>query len=136
VKDIPDWICIPLRRFLRWKQRNWPAKNVRQCTSNLFNRLNHMISFFIQHYEWREWQQLSVRWIEDYIDTKLREGKAANTINWDLIYFRGLCQFLVEEGFGVHQSILKLKIFDTPRRLPNPMSLEQIRRVERCIQIY
>jgi integrase/recombinase XerC len=134
LNDVPEWLRTSLRRFLRLKQRNWPAKNTRQRTRNLFNRMNHMISFFIQHYEWSEWQQLSVRWVEDYIDHKLREGKAAITINWDLIYFRALCHFLVEEGFDVPQSILKLKILDTPRRLPNPLSLEQVRRVERCIQ--
>jgi site-specific recombinase XerD len=134
LNEVPEWIRTPLRRFLRLKQRNWPAKNTRQRTRNLFNRMNHMISFFIQHYEWNEWQQLSPRWLEAYIDTKLREGKAANTINWDLIYFRALCQFFVEEGFDVPQSILKLKILDTPRRLPHPLSLEQVRQVECCIQ--
>lgn len=134
LNEVPEWLRTPLHRFLRLKQRNWPAKNLRQRTRNLFNRLNHMISFFIQHYEWIEWQQLSVRWVEDYIDNKLREGKAANTINWDLIYFRALCHFLVEEGFDVPQSILKLKILDTPRRLPHPLSLEQVHRVECCIQ--
>jgi len=77
---------------------------------------------------------MSVRWVEAYIDTRLREGKAANTINWDLIYFRALCLFLIEEGFAVSQSILKLKVLDTPRRLPNPLSLEQVHQVERCIQ--
>jgi len=134
LNDVPEWIRTPLHRFLRLKQRNWPAKNIRQRTRNLFNRMKHMISFFIQNYEWSEWQHLSVRWVEDYIDHKLREGKSANTINWDLIYFRALCQFLVEEGFDVPQSILKLKILDTPRRLPHPLSLEQVRRLEGCIQ--
>jgi hypothetical protein len=54
LNDVPEWLRTPLRRFLRLKQRNWPAKNLRQRTRNLFNRMNHMISFFIQHYEWRE----------------------------------------------------------------------------------
>ncbi len=134
LNELPEWIRIPLRRFLRLKQRNWPAKNLRQRTWNLFNRLDHMICFFTHHYEWNEWQQLSVRWVEAYIDARLREGKAANTINWDLIYFRVLCLFLIDEGFAVPQSILKLKLLDTPRRLPNPLSLGQVHRVERCIQ--
>jgi site-specific recombinase XerD len=134
LNESPEWVRIPLHRFLRLKQRNWPAKNLRQRTWNLFNRLNHMICFFNHHYEWNEWQQMSVRWVEAYIDNRLREGKAANTINWDLIYFRALCLFLIEEGFAVSQSILKLKVLDTPRRLPNPLSLEQVHQVERCIQ--
>ena len=134
LNEVPEWLRTPLRRFLRLKQRNWPAKNLRQRTRQLFSRLNHMISFFIQHYEWSEWQQFSPRWLDEYIDTKLREGKTANTINWNLIYFRALCRFLVEEGFDVPQSILKLKILDTPRRLPHPLSLEQVHRLECCVQ--
>ncbi len=93
-----------------------------------------MISFFIQHYEWSDWKQFSPRWLEDYIDARLRGGIASGTINWDLIYFRAFCQFLIDEGFEVPSSILKLKVLDTPRRLPRPLSAEQVRRLERCIQ--
>jgi site-specific recombinase XerD len=134
LKEVPEWLRTPLRRFLRLKQRNWPAKTIQRSTRQLFNRLNHMICFFIQHYEWSEWQQFSSLWLEDYIDTKLREGKVPGTINWDLIYFREMCRFFIEEGIDVPESILKLKVLDTPRRLPRPLSAEQVHRLERCIQ--
>ncbi|MBE0410425.1 MAG: tyrosine-type recombinase/integrase [Anaerolineales bacterium] len=96
--------------------------------------MNHITTFFIQHYEWSEWQQLAPHWLEDYIDARLREGIAPGTINWDLIYFRALCQFLVEEGYDVPMPILKLKMLDTPQRLPRPLATEQIRKLERGIQ--
>jgi site-specific recombinase XerD len=134
LKEVPEWLRIPLRRFLRLKQRNWPAKTVRRSTRQLFNRLNHITSFFIQRYEWSAWQQLAPRWLEDYIDARLREGKVPGTINWDLIYFREMCQFLIEEGLDVPESIPKLKVLDTPRRLPRPLSAEQVLRLERCVQ--
>ena len=134
LNEVPEWLRTPLRRFLRLKQCNWPVKTVQRSTRQLFNRLNHMISFFIQNYEWGEWQQFSPRWLEDYINTKLREGKVPGTINWDLIYFREMCRFFIEEGINVPASILKLKVLDTPRRLPRPLSPEQVRRLERCIQ--
>ena len=134
LNEVPEWLRTPLRRFLRLKQRNWPAKTVQRSTRQLFSRLNHMTTFFIQHYEWSGWQQLASHWLEDYIDARLCEGIAPGTINWDLIYFRALCQFLVEEGYDVPKAILKLKVLDTPRRLPRPLSGEQVRRLERCIQ--
>jgi site-specific recombinase XerD len=134
LNEVPEWLRTPLCRFLRLKQRNWPAKTVQRSTRQLFNRLNHMISYFIQHHEWSEWQQFSTRWLDDYIDARLREGIAPGTINWDLIYFRALCKFLIEEGSDVPESILKLKELDTPRRLPRPLSAEQVRRLERRIQ--
>jgi len=134
LNEVPEWLRTPLRRFLRLKQRNWPAKTVQRSTRQLFSRLNHITTFFIQHYAWSEWQQLAPHWLEDYIDARLRERLAPGTINWDLIYFRALCQFLVEEGYDVPKAILKLKVLDTPRRLPRPLSSEQVRQLERCIQ--
>jgi integrase len=134
VNTLPEWLRLPLCRFLRLKQRNWPAKTVQRSTKQLFSRLNHMFSFFIQHYAWDAWQQLSSRWFDAYIDTRLREGIVPATINWDLIHFRALCLFLIDDGFDVPLSITKLKLLDTPRRLPRPLSLEQVRQVENCIQ--
>jgi integrase/recombinase XerD len=134
LNDVSEWLRTPLYRFLRLKQRNWPAKTVRRSTRQLFSRLNHITTFFIQHYEWSDWKQLAPHWLEDYIDARLREGMSPGTINWDLIYFRALCQFVVEEGYEVPKAILKLKVLDTPKRLPRPLAAEQVRRLERGIQ--
>lgn len=133
LNEVPEWLRTPLYRFLRLKQRNWPAKTVQRSTRQLFNRLHHITIFFIQHYEWSGWQQLAPHWLEDYIDARLREGIAPGTINWDLIYFRALCQFLDEEGYDVPKAILKLKVLDTPQRLPRPLATEQVHRLERGI---
>ena len=51
LNEVSDWLRTPLYRFLRLKQRNWPAKTVLRSTRQLFNRLNHITTFFIQHYE-------------------------------------------------------------------------------------
>jgi site-specific recombinase XerD len=134
LNEVPEWLRTPLYRFLRLKQRNWSAKTVQRSTRQLFNRLNHITTFFFQNYEWSEWQQLAPHWLEDYIDARLREGIAPGTINWDLIYFRALCQFLAEESYDVPEAILKLKVLDTPQPLPRPLSTEQVRRLERGIQ--
>jgi len=134
LNELPEWLRTSLYRFLRLKQRNWPAKTVQRSTRQLFSRLNHMTTFFIQHYEWSAWQQLAPHWLEDYIDTRLRGGISPGTINWDLIYFRALCQFLIEEGYDVPKAILRVKVLDTPQRLPRPLSAEQVRSLERGIQ--
>jgi site-specific recombinase XerD len=134
LSEVPDWIQIPLRRFLRLKQRNWPSKNVRAKTRQYFNCLNKLIEFFLQGYQWSDWDQLSLRWLDDYIDTRLREKRAASTINWYLIIFRGFCYFLIDEGYNVPHAMLRMKLLKTPHRLPRPLSPDQIYRLERCIQ--
>lgn len=132
--DLPEWLRLPLRRFLRLKQRNWPSKTVQRSTRQLFSRLNYVIEFFIHNYKWREWSQLSPRWLEDYIDARLREGKKPGTINWDLNNLRVFCRFLIEEGYPINEAILRMKLLDTPRRLPRPLSVQQVRRLESAIQ--
>ena len=134
INELPTWIGTPLSRFLRLKQRNWPAKTVRQYTQQTYNRLSKLIAFFFQHYDWRSWEQLSLRWLDDYIDDRLREGLAPASINWDLINFRGFCIFLIDEGYKVPEAILMMKTLNTPRRLPRPLSMDQVSQLEHCIQ--
>jgi integrase/recombinase XerC len=134
LEEFPAWLQTPFRRFLRLKQRNWPAKTVQRSTRQLFNRLSRMISFFIHRFEWRDWHQLAPHWIEDYIDNNLRKGIAPVTINWDLNNFRVFCRFVIDEGYAVPEAILRLKLLDTPRRLPRPLSGEQVCHLDGCIQ--
>jgi integrase/recombinase XerD len=134
LSDLPEWLRLPLSRFLRLKQRNWPAKTVQRSTRQLFSRLNYISTFFIQNYAWSDCSQLSPRWVEDYIDAGLREGKAPGTINVDLSFLRNFCRFLIDEGYAVSDTILRMKRLDTPRRLPRPISEKQVRQLERCIQ--
>jgi hypothetical protein len=70
LNEVPEWLRTPVYRFLRLKQRNWPAKTVRRSTRQLFSRLNHITTFFIQHYGWSEWQQLAPHRLEDYFDAR------------------------------------------------------------------
>jgi integrase/recombinase XerD len=134
LKEVPSWIRTPLRRFLRLKQRNWPSKTVRSSTQQYFNCLYKLTEFFIREYDWSDWNQLSLRWLDDYIDARLREGRAPGTVNWDLINLRGFCYFLIDEGYNVPQSIFRMKLLKTPHRLPRPLSPDQVCRLERCIQ--
>lgn len=116
------------------KQGNWPSKTVRIYTRQLFSCLYKLTEFFIQEYGWSDWDQLSLRWLDGYIDIKLQDGLAPATINWVLINFRAFCHFLIDEGYNVPLSILRMKLLKTPRRLPRPLSQDQVCQLERCIQ--
>ena len=41
---------------------------------------------------------------------------------------------MIDEGHDINESILRMKLLDTPRRLPHPMSAKQVRRLESYIQ--
>jgi integrase/recombinase XerC len=130
LSQLPEWLQAPLGRYLRLKQRNWPAKTVQRSTRQWFNRLWKMINFFTQNYGWNSWEQVSSLWLEDYIDAKLREALTPASINWDLIAFRTLGRFLLDEGYNIPTAMTQVRLLDTPRRLPRPLPDDQVRRLE------
>jgi hypothetical protein len=76
VDQLPDWVRVPFRRFVRLRQRNWPAKSVKRSTSLLCRHLTAMIQYLNEEGCCQDWTDWSVRLIEAYIDDKLRYGWA------------------------------------------------------------
>lgn len=133
LKDIPEWFGEPFERYLRSKQRNWPAKTVKRSTYQLFSRLRYIGEHFMHKFGWRSWSELSARWLDDFIDLRLQHGLSPNTINWDLIHFCQFCNFLAEEGYSIPKSILRVKKLDVPKRLPRPLPGNDVFVLEKCI---
>jgi integrase/recombinase XerD len=131
---LPAWIGEPLSRFLRLKQRNWPLHSVPTQTRNVYLRLEHLIAFFLQHKSWTKWSQLSLRWVDDYLDFGLRRGLSASTLNGELFAWMNWCHFLQQEGVPVPNVMTQLKPLAQPDRLPRPLTDEQVRRLEGCLQ--
>ncbi|MBN2266714.1 MAG: tyrosine-type recombinase/integrase [Candidatus Babeliaceae bacterium] len=121
IQALPDWFREPLEDFLRLRQRNWPAKTVRRSTSLLCGRLVKIGLFLIQTYSWTNWGELSVRWIDDYIDKRLRDGIAPRTINFEISFLKQFCFFLEDSGYSIPQSIFNIKQLTTPQNLPRPL---------------
>jgi integrase/recombinase XerC len=134
VSQLPDWVQEPFRRFVRLRQRNWPAKTVKRSTSQLCRHLVSMIQYLNEEGGCQDWTDWSVRLIEAYIDDKLRYGWAATTVNLNLSLFRSFCWFAIDEGHPLPQVLTRIKSLDTPVRLPRPLSDEQVERLEACIQ--
>lgn len=133
LKTLPKWFGEPLERFLRTKQRNWPAKTVKRSTHQLFARMRYIGEYFMHKFGWRNWTELSVRWLDDFIDLGLQRGLSPNTINWDLIHFCQFCHFLAEEGLAIPKAILRAKKLDVPKRLPRPLPGNDVFVLEKCI---
>jgi len=126
VNQLSEWVREPFCRFVRLKQRNWPAKRVKQHTAQLCGRMVSMIRHLNEKGGCQDWTGWSVRLIEAYIDDKLRLGWAADTINLDLYQFRSFCRFAIDEGYPVPPILMRIKVLDTPKRLPRPLSNEQV----------
>jgi len=130
---LPDWFSAPFGQYLRSKQRNWPAKTVKRSTRQLFSRMKYIAEFFILERGWKDWSDLSARWLDDYIDLRLEQGLSPSTINWDLIHFCQLCTFLVDDGYEISTAVLRLKKLDVPKRLPRPLPGNDVFVLEKCI---
>jgi len=134
LNNLPAWIHDPLSRFLRLKQRNWPLHSVPLQTRNVYLRLEQVITFFLQQCAWTDWSQVSVRWVDDYLDYGLWRGLSASTLNGELFALMSWCEFLRQEGYPLASVMTQLPLLTQPSRPPRPLSDEQVRRVEQSIQ--
>ena len=134
IQILPTWYREPLADFVRSRQRNWPAKRVQSSTRQLCNRLAKIGSFLIQNYGWANWAELSVRWLDAYIDKRLEDGILPNTINVDISFFKQLCVFLSDSGYAIPKAVLRMKQLTTPESLPRPLPGDDVFRLEKYIQ--
>jgi len=131
---LPAWLREPLSRYLQLRQRSWLVHSARQQTQCLVSQLGQIFSFFLQQYGWMDWSQLSLRWVDGYVDAGLQRGLQVATLNVALGALQMFCRFLREEGYAVPQPLTQLKALTMPRHLPRPLSDEQIRRLEQQFQ--
>jgi site-specific recombinase XerD len=134
VTELPEWLRQPLSSYLRIRQRNWPEHARPAQTHNLVCQLGQVLRFFLTQHQWNEWSQLSVRWVDEYVDQGLQRGLCAGTLNGAQRVLQMFCRFLREEGYAVPPPMTQLKLLNTPHRLPRPLSDEQVRRLEQHIQ--
>lgn len=132
--NLPEWVREPLSSYLQLRQRNWPAHALAAQTHNLVCQLGQVLSFFLTHYQWQAWSQLSLRWVDAYIDQGLQRGLSAGSLNNALRVLQVFCRFMREEGYEVPQPMTQLKLLNKPHRLPRPLSDDQVRRLEQHIQ--
>lgn len=130
----PAWLSRPLGDYLRVQQRQWPERTVREQTRGSFHLLTGMCRFFTARYCWSDWSELTPRWLDDYVDTGLWQGLSPSTLNGRLMAWQSFCRFLAEEGYPVPLTLTHLELLEMPHRLPRPLSNDQVRRLERCIQ--
>jgi site-specific recombinase XerD len=132
--ELPAWLREPVEVYLRMRQRNWPEHALRVQTQNLVCQLGQILSFFLTGHQWNEWRQLSVRWVDEYIDRGLQRGLRPDSVNNALRALQMFCRFLSDEGYEVPRPMTQLKLLNVPRRLPRPLSEEQVRRLEQRIR--
>jgi site-specific recombinase XerD len=132
--ELPAWLREPLSSYLRLRQRNWPAHASPAQTQNLVCQLGQVLSFFLAHYQWQDWNQLSLRWVDAYIDQGLQRGLGTGSLNNALRVLQMFCRFMREEGYEVPEPMTHLKLLNTPHRLPRPLPDDQVRRLEQHIQ--
>ena len=81
-----------------------------------------------------DWRQLSLRWVDAYVDAGLQRGLQVATLNVALDALQMFCRFLREEGYAVPQPFTQLKALTMPRHLPRPLSDAQVHRLEQQFQ--
>ncbi len=132
--ELPEWLCTPLSRYVRLRRRHWPVDQVQRQTRNVVGPLCTILSFFLSQYHWKDWSELSLRWVDAYIEAGLQRGLSTSTLNGALFPLQMFCRFLCDEGYPVPLTLTRFKTLNLPHRLPRPLTDEQVRRLEQTIQ--
>jgi site-specific recombinase XerD len=128
--QLPDWVREPVERYVHYRQRQWPPYTLKQQSQNLIGKLSQALEFFLAECQWTDWKQLSLRWVDTFVDASLRRGLGAGSINGSLQVLAGFCAYLGEEGYPVSPKMTQVQPLTTHRRLPRPLTDDQIRRLE------
>jgi len=141
--DLPEWLVAELTKLQHIRQPNWRASRL----------VNSVYQFWVKHTRIWRWLfqgdgdnssdkeldgltdgKLAVitrSHLYDYIDEKLMEEYAPNSINQDLYAFQATLRFFQERGYAVPAALLTLPGLKQGDSLPRFLTDEQVCRVQK-----
>jgi site-specific recombinase XerD len=123
---LPDWVVEQLERYQHLQQPNWRKARLNEQITRFWSGHARLWRWLCEHYPIDDLAAIKRQHILDYVDHCLVAGYAIRTINQDLRYFRAFLLFLQEQGYQVHQALLRIRGLKEPDRLPRFLTDEQV----------
>jgi site-specific recombinase XerD len=123
---LPDWVVEQLERYQHLQQPNWRKARLNEQITRFWSGHVRLWRWLCEHYPIDDLAAIKRQHILDYVDHCLVAGYAIRTINQDLRYFRAFLLFLQEQGYQVHQALLRIRGLKEPDRLPRFLTDEQV----------
>jgi site-specific recombinase XerD len=123
---LPEWLVQELDRFQRLQQRNWREARIEENIRRFWSGYLRMWRFFVEERQVLEVVDLKRQHVLDYVDKRLDEGYSITGVNKDLRDLRSFLFFLLDEGYTLPQSLLRIPCLKQPEPLPRYLTDEQV----------
>jgi site-specific recombinase XerD len=129
--DLPDWVRQPCLAYLKQRQRNWKPSQAQRHSQRILRALAHFWRWQLNQRPITAWTQLRRADLQAYIDQRLAQGRAPNTLKNVISPLTQLLHFLqAEQGLAFAPSLFRLQLPKARQSLPRHLSDPEIHRLE------
>jgi integrase/recombinase XerC len=129
--DLPDWVRQPCLAYLKQRQRHWKPSQGQRHSQRILRALAHFWRWQLTQRPIADWTELSRTDLQAYIDQRLAQGRAPNTIKNVISPLTQLLHFLqAEQGLTFVPSLFRLQLPKARQSLPRHLNDSETHRLE------
>jgi site-specific recombinase XerC len=129
--DLPDWVRQPCLAYLKQRQRNWKPSQGQRHSQRILRALADFWRWQLTQRPLTDWTQLSRADLQAYIDQRLAQGRAPNTLKNVISPLTQLLHFLQDQqGLSFVPSLFRLQLPKARHTLPRHLSDIEAQRLE------
>lgn len=125
--SLPDWLAAAVREYVDHCRRAWKPERRFDLSCDFLGVLTFSLRRMVAHQQLADLTGLTPALWLDYLDERLRAGKAPTTVNRELIDLQRFLRFHQELGVPICERMLLLKPIHTGPHLPRDLPPEQLR---------
>jgi integrase/recombinase XerD len=130
---LPDWVVQPLAGYIAHRRHHWKPSQVQHHTRIRLYTLRQMWRWLLEERGVTGFDALGRRDVEAYVETRLRAGIAASTLNRQLRDLWAFLRFVEEQGHPTSPGVFRIPRLKEAKPLPRFLSEEAYRRLEKQV---
>ena len=130
---LPDWVVEPLADYITQRRHRWKPSQVEHHTRNRLYTLRQMWCWLWEERGVTGFDALGRRDVEAYVETRLRAGIAASTLNRQLRDLWAFLRFVEQQGHSVSPGVFRIPRLKEAKPLPRFLSEQAYRLLEKQV---
>jgi integrase/recombinase XerD len=130
---LPDWVVQPLADYIAHRRHHWKPSQVQHHTRVRLYTLRQMWRWLLEERGVTGFDALGRRDVEAYVDTRLKAGIAASTLNRQLRDLWAFLRFVEEQGHPISRGVFRITRLKEAKPLPRFLSEQAYRRLEKQV---
>jgi len=130
---LPTWLVQAMDDYIVHQQRRWKPSQVRHHTCVRLQTLRQIWRWLLQEREIEGFANLSRHDVRAYVEVRLKEGRAASTLNRQLRDLWAFLRFVEEQGQAISPGVFRIAQLKEGQPLPRFLNEQEYRQLEESI---